>query len=220
MRATASRIACVLTALVVAGIAPPAAAADGRAGDAGTGRTLVVETRSDSGAFKATLTIHFDDARGGAALAKMAPSLIGGGSPGRHAGTGAAAGTGDVAPASIPVIYCGTHNYYSDSDGTMTISPRCDLSRTFWIYKISAGLGAIIVSPVYEHGLIWDRNGRSNPQQAPHVEPWDYQFHGTFNPTVPGDTVDYVDEYTFTVEVAGQPGQASLTIGGSFTLQR
>lgn len=172
-----------------------------------TGAATVFTSTAVGDHLSSRLTVTFSGASASSAITSLRGHLA---RPGQRALRGdarAQPGSGALQPATIQVLHCGTHNTFGDADGAMTISPRCDLRRSFWVYDISQNLGNIIVSPVFEHGLIWDRNGRSMPQMAAHTEPWDYAFHGTFNPTDIGDTIDYVDEYTFTVEVGGDTGR-------------
>jgi hypothetical protein len=64
----------------------------------------------------------------------------------------------------------------------------------------------------------WTRNGVRQGRQAAHVEPCNYQFHGSYNPGRDGDRITYSDVLTFRVSVNGTPGTATLSIRGDFTL--
>lgn len=112
-------------------------------------------------------------------------------------------------------LHCNQSYSLSDSDGTFTYQHACGGTTSSWGYKLAAAVQAITVGDVDEFGMVWDRNGASQPDGAPHLEPAWYQFHGTFNPLHDGDNLVYVDQFTFTVDVDGQTGSADLIINGA-----
>jgi hypothetical protein len=42
-----------------------------------------------------------------------------------------------------------------------------------------------------------------------------YTFHGTFNPLLAGDHIEYDDDFFFAVEVGGQPGHGHIHLTGA-----
>lgn len=112
-------------------------------------------------------------------------------------------------------LHCNQAYSVSDSDGTFTYQHSCTGTTSAWGYKLSVAVQAITVSDVDEYGMVWDRNGTSMPDQADHLEPASYQFHGTFNPVHNGDDIVYVDQFTFTIDVDGDTGSADLIINGA-----
>lgn len=127
-----------------------------------------------------------------------------------------------VSPANPPPgggggaepLNCNQAYYFSDGDGTFSYQHACGGSTSPWGYRISAAIQKIIISSVHESGMCWTRNGAARGCQASHTEPKSYQFHGTFNPVHGGDYIAYSDIYTFTVEVGGDIGQATLSVRG------
>jgi len=119
-------------------------------------------------------------------------------------------------------IGCAENGHYykwSDGDGTLHLAQQCSKAVVNWGYQISPGLGSLIVSSVDEMGMAWYKNHKKQPSNAPHPnEPWDYFFHGTFNPV--GDNgvlLNYGDIFDFTIDIDGIAGPADLVVNGQVT---
>ncbi len=119
-------------------------------------------------------------------------------------------------------IGCAENGHYyswSDSDGTLSLAQQCSKAVVNWGFQISPELGSLIVSPVDEMGMAWYKNHKRQPSNSPHLDvPWDYFFHGTFNPV--GDNgvlLNYGDIFDFTIDIDGIAGSADLVINGQVT---
>ena len=74
------------------------------------------------------------------------------------------------------------------------------------------------ISPVRELGLRYWRDGAAPDQNAPHLEPVDYWYHGTMTRVFVGQDIDYQDTFIFRADFGGQTGTARVTIAGSVIL--
>jgi hypothetical protein len=119
-------------------------------------------------------------------------------------------------PSGGEFLVCDEVHSFSDSDGTYTIRHPCGGTTGSWSYQISPGVCSFVISNVDETGMIWTRNGTMQGMQAPHDEGCRYFFHGTYNPEQDFDSIAYIDDFTFTVDIGGNVGSADIQIDGSF----
>jgi hypothetical protein len=113
---------------------------------------------------------------------------------------------------TVYIIHC-DHSYrFTDSNGSFTLQRACGGTTAPWGYTIS--ICYIVVGPVNEGGMRWNRNGVAQPTQSPHYGyPCTYIFHGTFNPAKGNDNVYYGDTYTFKTS----NGSGTLNMSGHVT---
>jgi hypothetical protein len=130
-----------------------------------------------------------------------------------HPGGGGSAGVNPAAD-DFQDLNCNEHYPFTTSDGKFDYMHGCGASTAPWGFKISAAVQAIVVGEVTESGMTWELNGTMQGSQAPHTEPEDYPFHGTFNPLHDGDYLTYLDYYTFAIEVGGETGRGAITVSG------
>ncbi len=113
---------------------------------------------------------------------------------------------------------CGNSVNFIDGNGTFSVAYHCGSVRALpWGFKLSERNRATVVGPVNERGLSWWRNGVFAGQNAPHIVPADYQFHGTMSPVFARNRVEYQDYMTWRHNI-GPGGTSSLTIAGRLQL--
>lgn len=204
-RAVFSVLICAFLGLFASAV--PASASSAPA------HTTITITRTANGELqKSTLKVNFKKNLSSAAASKIKAQLS------RQLSAPSAAPS-SLGPSGDS-LYCDQAYDWVDSDGTFSFQHGCGSSTGNWGYQISAELCSQITSPVYETGMMWSHNGVIGPQGAPHNDGTyycDYQFHGTFNPDMDGDQIDYIDEFTFTLTVDGIPASGVLDIDGAFT---
>lgn len=127
-----------------------------------------------------------------------------------------------VSPVSaVPadIMLCGSRISRGDANGYFDIAYQCGTRRTLpWGFQLSNAVQAIVVSNVTERGLEWWRNGAFAGQNAGHVAPKDYRFHGNMGPVYAGNHIDYQDYLTFRHNV-GSGGTGSVTFAGGVDLR-
>lgn len=105
---------------------------------------------------------------------------------------------------------------FIDRRGRMTLRHNCPYNNVNWGFKIDPKLRAIAIGPVTQLGARWWKNDVAQAANAPHVEPPDYHFHGTFPGVRNYDKVAYYDVYTFQINAGGKLGRARLSVGGTY----
>lgn len=170
--------------------------------------SVVVESDSAAGHIK--LVLSFDNEISQAEAGKIRTALTD------------TARKPDISPAALngAPMWCGSHISDGDTNCDFDIQYSCGPNvRTLpWGFRISAAVRAIIVGNVNESGLRWWRNGYPQPQNAPHVVPPDYTFHGTMQPVWATGKVSYQDYMTFRHNL-GSGGTGSLTFAGLVELK-
>lgn len=122
-------------------------------------------------------------------------------------------------------LWCGDKHTFSDQNGSFTVAYYCGgtlmqrgLTRTVpWGYRLSAAVRSIVVGNVAEKGLTWWMNGSFGGQNAPHVEPPDYLFHGTIKPVSPASNIDCQDHLVFRHNI-GPGGTGTVTFAARLRL--
>lgn len=171
------------------------------------GPSQIVINNAISKGYESTLTVKLDKPVSASTASRIKSSLEHAIQTSRRTDTG---------PTGGAFLVCDKVHSFSDSDGTFTIQHACQGNTGPWGYKISTAVCAFTVSNVDEGGMVWTRNGKGEPTQSPHDKPCSYLFHGNFHPELDFDLIDYLDLYTFEVEIGGKTGSAELTIHGSF----
>jgi hypothetical protein len=169
--------------------------------------SVVVEMDTPAG--HSTLSLAFDKAVSRDEADRFRTSLV------------TSAPQSQVSPAALngAPLWCGSYISDGDSNGYFSIQYFCGGTSTLpWGFQISTAVKAIIVSSVNEAGLSWWRNGYVQAQNAPHVVPKDYQFHGTMQPVWARDKVTYQDFMTFRHNL-GPGGTGTLTFYGAVELK-
>lgn len=124
-----------------------------------------------------------------------------------------------AAPPTGDKLWCWGSIVDQDANGSFDIQYSCHSPRTLaWGWKLKPAVKNIVVGSVSERGLEWWRNGGFAGQNAPHVVPPDYHFHGTMKPVYRNDDVDYQGYITFRHNV-GSGGTGSVSMAGSVVLQ-
>ncbi len=112
-----------------------------------------------------------------------------------------------VGGGSSPDRISGGQGVYTYNLGPVTFSIRYNrpYSNTNWSFLLSAANQKLATGPVSEVGMAYQVNSGPFSQNAPHVEPANYTFHGTMTPCHDYDLQDFTDEVTFPV-----PGGTSV----------
>ncbi|OLM08227.1 hypothetical protein Ae505Ps2_6287 [Pseudonocardia sp. Ae505_Ps2] len=107
----------------------------------------------------------------------------------------------------------------SDRNGVLSLQFTCLPSHgvVAWGYRLSPAVKSTVVGPVTERGLQWWQNGAKRPSNSSHVESADYIFHGSMNPVLVNDVLDYQDLFTYRHNLGGG-GTAKLVFAGSLRL--
>ena len=203
-------VPAALLILATCSTAMASAASGSPAPRATSAPTSIVISDAGSTGYSSSLTIQFSNPVSESTVSKIKSSLQGTLSASPHN----AGPTGEF-------LVCNKAHNFSDSDGTFSIQHACGGTTGPWGFRQSAGLCAIVVSPVSEPaGMAWTRNGTRQGNQAPHsgakAKECGNTFHGTFNPEHDFDSITYNDHFTFEIEVSGETGSADLDIDGSF----
>lgn len=98
---------------------------------------------------------------------------------------------------SYTPVVCGHAYSFPSTWETFSWQRTCGSKIGAWGVKLASAVGGLATGEVTETGMSWYINGIKKGQNSPHLEPWYYQFHGSFNPIATGQDVMYTDTFTF-----------------------
>jgi hypothetical protein len=112
-------------------------------------------------------------------------------------------------------LHCNVEYKFRDVSGEFGTQRACGIRSAPWYFKIDSAWYASAASNVGERGMKWTRNGLTQPMMAPHNEPINYIFHGTFSNTGNDDWIWYNDFLSWRHNMGQAGGTITLEIGGS-----
>lgn len=195
-----ARLAATVSTLMLLGVAPAAAASANAQHQVAVAGTKVTTTTN---AASLRVTVRFRPSASAGLVRSGRPELTGV-SPFVVVGVGG---------GSSPNRISGGQGVYTYNLGPVTFSIRYNrpYSNTNWSFLLSPANQAAAEGPVSEVGMAYQVNYGNFSQNASHVEPANYTFHGTMTPCHDYDLQDFTDEVTF--PVAG--GTSVIDIDGA-----
>jgi hypothetical protein len=116
-----------------------------------------------------------------------------------------------------PVLLCSYGSYaFRDASGNMNLRYNCPFHNINWSWTMSPTLLAIATGACTENGMKHSVNGVLKSQNAQHVIPCNYIFHGTLPRIYNADTVYYSDDIYFPV----RGGTAHVHVYGTVIASR
>lgn len=179
-------LAATVSTLMLLAIAPAAAASAN-----GQHQVAATSTKVTTNAASLRVTVQFRPSASTGLVPSSRPALTG-------VRPFVVVGVGN---GSSPNRISGGQGVYTYNLGSVTFSIRYNrpYSNTNWSFLLSAANQAAAEGPVSEVGMAYQVNYGNFSQNASHVEPANYTFHGTMTPCHDYDLQDFTDEVTFPV---------------------